>query len=352
MDPERWENGSEFHWPGVPPPEANTPIPWSSGLLVSSGRDALRLVLSVGVRRRGWRRLWVPEYYCQQVAAALVRPGLELLPYLDDPLRRVPDLPETSPGDAVLVMNYFGMREGVSMVRREGVEIVEDHSHDPSSLWAATSAADFCIASLRKTLPLSDGGVLWSPLGHALSRQPRLTAQRRRTAGTKLAAMILKAMYLDGHQVDKSAYRALALQGEDGLCVPGVSAISDVAGALLGSFRVDVWRQARAANHAQLVSLLAQLEWARVVRPAHNTCVPFSFILVVDSAARRERVRMRLIKERVFPAVLWPLERTILPVHPEVRELSRTMLSIHCDGRYRPQDIERVAEIVNRSGEP
>jgi hypothetical protein len=349
MHPERWENGSDFHWPGLPTPGAVQAVPWSSGVLVSSGRDALRLALDIGVRKRGWRRLWVPEYYCQHVAAALVRPDLELLTYLDHPLRRAPDLPDASPGDAVLVVNYFGLRDVVRIPRREGVEIIEDHSHDPSSHWAATSAADFCVASLRKTLPLSDGGVLWSPLGHALPPAPLLTPQRARIAATKLAAMILKAMYLDGHPVDKATYRALALRGEKGLAVPSVSAISDVARGLLGSFPVGSWRRARAVNHALLVSLLAQLAWARVLMPADSTCVPFSCVLVLDSAERRERVRLRLIQERVYPAVLWPLDRTILPVGPTARELSRTMLSIHCDGRYGPQDIDRVAEIVNRA---
>jgi hypothetical protein len=261
-------------------------------------------------------------------------------------------MPDARSGDAVLVMNYFGLRKAVRAPRRDGVEIIEDHSHDPSSHWAATSNADFCVASLRKTLPLPDGGVLWSPLSHPLPPPPRLTLQRSRSASTKLAAMILKAMYLDGHRVDKSNYRALALQGEEGLAVPGVSAISDISGAIVGSFPGDAWRRARAENHALLASLLRRVEWARVVRPADNACVPFSCVLVVDSAERRERVRLHLIKERVFPAVLWPLEQTILPVHPQLRELSRTLLSIHCDGRYGPKDMDRVAEIVNRSGEP
>jgi len=69
VDPDRWEIGSEFHWPGLPTPGEAAAVPWSSGLLVSSGRDALGLVLALGVRERGWRRLWVPENYCQHVVA-------------------------------------------------------------------------------------------------------------------------------------------------------------------------------------------------------------------------------------------------------------------------------------------
>jgi len=350
--PERWESGSEYHWLGLPAPVPAEEAPWASGLLVFSGRDALRLLLRHGFEDRGWRRLWVPEYYCQHVAAALVRPGLELRPYPDHPGRPTPDLPDGRPGDAILVMNYFGLREAVHPSRRDGVDIVEDHSHDPWSPWARTSTADFGIASLRKTLPLSDGGVLWSPRLHALPPEPRLTAQRKRAAATKLAAMILKAMYLDGHQIDKAEVRALALQGERDLAVPGISAMSDVAGVVLRSFPIESWRRTRAANHALLSSLLANVGWARVLQPASSAGVPFSLAVVADSAERRERLRLRLIEASIFPAVLWPLEKTVLPVGQEAREMSRRVLSIHCDGRYGAGDMQRIGDNVARAGEP
>jgi hypothetical protein len=40
--------------------------------------------------------------------------------------------------------------------------LVEDHSHDPFSPWAVGSSADYAFCSLRKTLPVPDGGLLWS----------------------------------------------------------------------------------------------------------------------------------------------------------------------------------------------
>jgi hypothetical protein len=73
---ERWENGSEFHWLGLREGPRSGDVPWSRGLLLFSGRDALRLVLRTGATRRGWRRLWVPDYFCQHVVAATVRPDL------------------------------------------------------------------------------------------------------------------------------------------------------------------------------------------------------------------------------------------------------------------------------------
>lgn len=349
--PERWEQGSEYHLLELDHPRPPRRRPWSSGLLLFSGRDALRLMVAVGVKERGWRRLWIPDYFCQDVVAALVGAGVELRTYADDPLRDAPDLPEARSGDAVLVVNYFGLRERIAFPRRDGVELIEDHTHDPESEWARTSAADFCLASLRKTLPLPDGGVLWSPRGHALPPEPRLSVHRRHAAETKLTAMILKAMYLCGHPVEKEAFRSLALEGERALGSQGVSAMSEVARSLVASWPSERWRRLRHSNHDTLRRQLAHLEWARVLTPRGERSVPFSCVIAVDSPERRERLRRRLIDARVYPAVLWPLERPVVRVRPAARSVSRRLLSIHCDGRYGAEDMRRVASLVAWGGE-
>jgi hypothetical protein len=49
----------------------------------------------------------------------------------------------------------------------------------------------------------------------------------------------------------------------------------------------------------------------------------------------------------VYPAVLWPLEELVLKGIPDAdRELSRRLLSIHCDFRYTSSDTDTVAQIV------
>ena len=75
--------------------------------------------------------MWVPDYFCQHVVAAMQRPDLEMLTYSDNPLRAAPELPEGRAGDVVFVMNYFGLRTRPDLRVPEGVEVIEDHSHDP-----------------------------------------------------------------------------------------------------------------------------------------------------------------------------------------------------------------------------
>jgi hypothetical protein len=334
----------------VPAPAPAKARPWASGLLLYSGREALRLLAEHGARRRGWRRLWLPDYFCQDVVAALSGCGLRLASYRDHPLRRAPDLPDARRGDAVLLVNYFGLRGPLPIARVEGVELVEDHTHDPDSAWARDSAADFCVASLRKTLPVPDGAALWSPRGHALPAAPPLSAQRRDVSATRLTAMVLKALYLQGHSAEKEAYRALADGAERALAAPGVSAMSPLARAVAAAHPVERWRRARSANHAALSSRLGDLGWATVLGPAPEGGVPYCCALALDSHARREGVRRRLVAERVYPAVLWPLEGARLRVHREARAAGGRILTLHCDGRYGLADMQRVADLVARAG--
>ena len=144
------------------------------------------------------------------------------------------------------------------------------------SAWAQGSRADFCVASLRKTLPISDGGVLWSPMGHRLPPAPPLTEQRRRAGATKLSAMMLKAMYLSGLPVEKDSYRALALRGERALAYPAVCAMTEVSRGIVDSFPLDTWRRARRDNRAVLVQAMGSAKWASVLEPA-ATRLPASF---------------------------------------------------------------------------
>jgi hypothetical protein len=157
-------------------------------------------------------------------------------------------------------------------------------------------------------------------------------------------------MYLAGYPLEKDLYRGLAVQGERELSAPGTAVASDLSRALLDGFPEDLWRRARARNHRVLRRSLASLGWARVLLPATAGAVPFSCVLEVDSAARRDRLRRRLIAARVYPAVLWQLEEPVVRIGSRALALSRSLLSIHCDARYGRADMLRVGDLVARAG--
>lgn len=351
MHPDRWESGSEFHWPSYDPSRERTTYPFSErGQLYGTGRDAMRALLSFGREKLDWLRLWCPTFFCQDVVSALLDTGITVETYRDDPTRVEPDLDaiDVRPGDALLLVNYFGLRDRSSAKKvPDGVTVIEDHTHDPVSAWAWESQADFCVASLRKTLPIPDGGALWSPKEHPLPASVPTTAVRNDASGRKLAAMLMKALYLAGASVDKPAFRAEAVGGEQVIASGDISGITTWSEQLVASFPITDWWAQRKRNHASLAQIVEGLSGVELLIPTLEESCPFSAYLVFDSAARRDVARFALCERSVYPAVLWTLDEPVVAgISTEDVELSRRMLSLHCDFRYGKQDIKGIGQIL------
>lgn len=349
---ERWEHGSDFHLMSYDAPEEDV-HPWSGrSNAYASGRDALHALLCHGKAVRGWKRLLIPDYYCQKVVQSFFNAGLELALYQDNPEEPGPLPPKIrlKKGDAVLIVNFFGLRSkpAYDAFGGDGIEIIEDHTHDPWSAWAAGSTADWCVLSLRKTLPLPDGGLLWSPMRHRLPAAPIPSNDREDASAKRLAAMLLKRLYLHGHPVAKDEFRLLYEAAEASLDMPRGAAMTAWSMNLLRSFPVQRMREMRRSNHAVLQVQLADLQGVRMLKPsdAEDAC-PFSCVLIFDSTEMRNRIRYGLIRKHVYTAVLWPLEQAAVNgISERSLALSRNMISVHCDSRYAEPDMMRVAATI------
>lgn len=353
----RWEHGSEFHWLPYEKGSTDSP-PWSTGAaLLGSGRHALVALLLQGRNLRGWGRIWIPGYFCQEVVRAILTTGIRIAVYADGPsyLAQSLDHAQLRPGDVVLRVNYFGLRErpAADVADCRGVEVIEDHTHDPWSRWAQSSEADWCIASLRKTLPVPDGGVVWSPRGHPLPGAAHPSREHEAAASRKLTAMLLKALYLRGHAVEKERYRELAIAGEADIASDPVCSMAPSTAALLNTFPIGRWRRRRRANYRTLAEALGGVSWLDVdPLPANAGVSPFSVVLSCDSPGRRSFLRERLVRSGVYPAILWDLEHPVVPgASREATDFSRRMLSIHCDMRYAAGDMLEVARRVREFGD-
>ena len=349
--PEVWEHGSEFHLPQAWE-EGDARGPWDAGgVFYGSGRDALRGLLAHGRKTRGWRRLWVPSYFCREVVAAALTTEITVEAYPDSPTVAGFGLSGVAVrrGDVVLRVNYLGLRHlgPADEIRQDGAEVIDDHTHDPWSGSAFSPAADWSFASLRKTLPLPDGGVLWSPAGHELPKAPEVTPEHGAASLEKLGAMALKSLYLSGGCIDKQVFRELALSGESRMGGGAVSGMTPWARDLMRGFPAAEWRRRRRENYDVLSGALKGLRGTRVLKPREDRSCPFCVALVLDSPERRNLLRESLIAARVYPAVLWPMDSGgVRGVRECDVDLSRRMLALHCDMRYDAADLRRVAALV------
>ncbi|MBS3909311.1 MAG: hypothetical protein KGZ93_06755 [Actinobacteria bacterium] len=355
--PSRWEHGSEFHLFSYDQ-QNSISIPWSdSGQLFGSGRYAFRALLQHGVATRGWRRLWMPSYFCPPVVTAALSTGIKVAIYDDGPENIQPDfkLLDFRKGDVLHLSNYFGLRTKYSALNidRSLIEVIENHTHDPWSTWARTSNADWCIASLRKTLPIPDGGIVWTPKGHQLPEAAPVSDLHQSASLEKLAAMVLKNLYLEGKQIDKEVFRRMAVSSENLLAAGEISGIPDWTANMLGTFPVEEWRQQRRRNHRVLVNALANVSWLSVLMPADGADVtPFAGILIFDNAARCRHIRQALAASHIYTAVHWSLDEPVIKgIQQKHIDLSSRLFSVHCDMRYIDADMEYVASLIYKFGE-
>jgi hypothetical protein len=298
----------------------------------------MRALLRFGREEKRWKRVLVPSFFCEEVVAALAR-ELPVARYGDAPDRPLPARVEGGRDDVLLLVNTYGCR-GPFRVETRAV-LVEDHTHDPLSRGAFASSADYAVASLRKTLPVPDGGVLWSPKGERLPAELEPTEAHRQAAGDRRLAMALKRDYLEGRPVDKADFRARAVAGERAPARGEISGITAASRARVPTLPGGRWRERRARNLEAFRAALGGIDGVRLLD------APFAATLLFDSPARREHVREALLEASVYPAVLWPLEPGRgADIPREHVLLSRRLLSLHCDYRYDAPDMERVAKAV------
>jgi hypothetical protein len=349
------EIGSEFHWDPAVLAATGAWLPARHELFATGCGALTALVRMLGPRGR----LHVPSYFCMGVAEALSA---------DVPIAWYRHLPDAGgpdwrtlravDGDLVLAQNLFGRDDGrpwnAWMRANPGVVVVEDHSHDPLGGWARESRAPYAVASLRKTLPVPDGGLLWSPRGLPL---PRPVGGGSDGAQLKLAAMLLKAAWLDGRAVGKDDFRDLHQRGEQTL-LGSTGPVSAFTAAVLPLIDAPGLRRRGLDNALALAAALPPSSGAWRVLGAG----PFRVQLVCPSEAARDALLRHLAAHGIYAPVHWRQDRGgMWSGDGEAADLAARMLTVPVDHRCSAADVRRIAAVLlaapgaaarERGGEP
>lgn len=325
---------------------------------VANGRQAIQLLII----KFKWKRIWIPQYYCWDIIESIKdKTHIEICIYQDFPLADDKTAIQKIPfkkGDVLLRMNYFGLRCFRSNINIK-VPVIEDHSHDLIGEWALHSDADFCISSLRKTFPIAEGGIIWSPKKHKLDFPVlKSTKENEELARIRWKAMGDKSLYLHNFNHDNFEYRGMNefknefrnkyILTEGMFNNLGYSLIDNSSKDFLDSFDIRAWYNSKKDNYKYLLDLynenseLRKLQFC-VLQPESNACNPFSFTIICKNAKIRDKMKSYLVFKHVYPAVLWIVPKDSAQ---EVVLFSERMLSIHCDGRYNHNDIAEMARII------
>jgi len=149
---------------------------WNRIFFYNNGREALVAALYLlGLEKSA--RILLPAYICRTVSDSLKQAGFELVfidvePNLLPSLDQLLEIISTQEIHGVLLVDYFGflLKENSSIslsLKQAGVLVLIDRCHSSFTLNSVANErniADAIIYSVRKTLPVKDGGVLFLSL--------------------------------------------------------------------------------------------------------------------------------------------------------------------------------------------
>jgi dTDP-4-amino-4,6-dideoxygalactose transaminase len=327
-----------------------------------------------------------PSYNCGHEIEPLIRLGLRVRCYRIGADLEV-DLTEVERRmsrdvRALMVTHFFGFGQRLEEVRalcdRRGVRLVEDCAHallsdNPSGNLGRLG--DVSIYSMRKTLPLPNGGaVLFNdpavPIPEALEAPPRLTTWLKALDLARKSAV--DRVLRDGSWLDILPMAALApLVGGSELLVrlhPAAAtscydpddddfgfdsrilawSISSYSRGLLDRLDGSGIAARRRYNYRYLADGLRGLAGCRMLRPelGDHTCPLFLPIL----AHRRAEVFQHLVRHRIYPAIWWDQRHPAVDwsEFPEAGDLKDRVLALPVHQDVDDEQLEYLLSTMRR----
>jgi hypothetical protein len=301
----------------------------------ASGRDAAFALL----QHLAPRRIWYPDFLCQSLYEALARLDRPLLAYPvgEDLEASTHWVARAAPGDAVVVIHYFGRAQGrlLSALQGRGLTIVSDSTHLVLSAepWLGVlRQSDFVFGSLRKSGPFPDGGFTLGRPGCSLA-EPRLPARAGFWIPRAAALLSRGASMAKGYCDDENFPLFRAAEEALDASPAGAHAMCFLTRGLLEATALGPKRQRVIQNGRHLLDQVPE----PLVHPLSRTGSGIYFLCRFPSPQVRDAVRANLAREAIFLPVHWDTG-FLGKAHP----LSGRVLSIPCDDRCSERDLDRV----------
>ncbi len=325
----QYEIGSEFT--RVPLTDKKNDIFPACARHYVSGRSALKAIIS---ELDSCRSVALPSWCCDSMIKPFTDAGIrvEFYPVYSDGGFKQKIRTDT---DAVLVMDYFGYSSG-TLLPEYGGTVIRDVTH---SLFSCRyDDADYYFGSLRKWCAVPAGGFACANYGHPLS-----AAQEDISAYINLRAkaMRLKEQYLSGDSSADKGYLALFNEAEEML--DGFGAVSSDGYDTVSYENIDADYIGSARRENAEILRSAFKDWLLFPDMKETDCPLFVPVLV--PGGKRDALRAFLINRSVYCPVHWPVSKYHTLGEKE-RFIYDNELSLVCDQRYTPQDMQYIVNTI------
>lgn len=330
-----------------------------------SGRAAIQAAYSVVQQRNHniktigndcCKSILLPEYICDSVINCFPTCEVGFYHIRDDFSINVSDVLEmiNENTKVVFIMHYYGHLQSledckaISMkAHKVGAIVIEDTTH--SLLTAVHTVGDIMVCSLRKWMPIPNGGLFYTLNADLL---PNEESYVKATDNRRMIGMIMKYNFLEKCKKDEdyadseegraqnAIYREIFREAEDKLeSEKIVRRMSDVTFFLAHCFSISDIRYAHINNACYVMNKVDELikygltcSCCVAIKWEKNE-VPFQVPLRI-STEYRDDYRKKLILKRVFTAVHWPQDGIREDERPQHIRNALTLLDFPIDQRY------------------
>lgn len=313
--------------------------------LFYTGRHAIRHLIDHIKVTKKVATIWLPAYYCQHVTSWLREVYSRKIQtysiYPFDGSTNFTDFSFAQPNDIVILNNFWGLYTYSYPTKKNRPIFIEDHSHGWLSPSCLENTADYCFASLRKTLPVALGGIIWSnslPL-------PSKATDTREQKDFMLAwdaiskAMSMKTDLLEGYNIiNKKDYLALIYRFESFLHKQhNIVALYEAH-----QKEIELFLNKDYGFYKKENLLYSQLKIKKnALFSLVKVPIGFSFglCLIFKDRDALNTIKLHLVKNHIYPSELWPDNMLNFD--------EKYLLNIHIDFRYNFEDMDYITTTLN-----
>jgi dTDP-4-amino-4,6-dideoxygalactose transaminase len=349
------EIGSEFWFDNFPEESFSKEIPYwltkyGDTILTSSGRGAISLILKQVTPHN--KSVLLPAYICDSVILPFIEYGYTCCFYeVDENLSPIIDSIKEYKNIGVFIhMGYYGFQTNIGLssvlqyFHKQSTLIIEDVTHTLFSDFNNYEENDYYVGSIRKWFGMPSGGFLAS--SKKFLKRPLFTHDDFSVLRT--SALTTKGKYIKTN--DESLKSLFLSQFSDAEILLDKDlnpyCIDSLSLKLINSLDVDELVNKRRENYNALLDGLQDISYLDTPfkHLTTNECPMFYPVIIQKN---RNDVRKKLIDERIYCPVHWPIPDEIKRTDLfSTLELYNTILSIPCDQRYGLEEMDRVISVL------
>lgn len=312
--------------------------------LFYTGRQALKYIFNAVGNKVNSKTIWLPEYYCQHVTHWLKQNFNNISFYEVDPFNfdKPTDIESfCSPNDIVLLNNFWGLSNYHIPNKKNRAIYIEDHSHGWLSDSCIHSEADYCIASLRKSLPIPLGGILWSkvPLEKPLQYFTKDNTLYKVWDSIEKAMLLKTSMNSEStSDIQINDYLSLVYEAEEILHENhNIVELKTNHKDYIEKFLTYNYLSIKEKHLNFLLENLKKTTTFKVLQ--YKNQPTFGLELLFNSENQFSNFKSYLIKNKIFPSFLWP--------NNPAKFKNTLLLNLHIDYRYSNLDLKYISDIIN-----